>query len=322
MTSRTRRRVLIAAGALAAAPYVARAKRPAKMPQVAYLALDNPDEAYGYFKDEMRRLGYVEGRNVEYVFRAAGGAVDKLPGLATEIVRRKVDVIVTLLFPAMQAAAKATKEIPIVISGAGDPVGTGLVASLARPGGNITGTSNATVEVAGKSLQTFLGIVPTAKRGAVLANAADPFAGIYVDQLMRAANTLALEFSPTTVREPSEYAAAIAAMVKRRAEFVVVQPSLQRRTAAQIALQHRLPAIATSDTFADDGGLMSYAANYEEAHRGAAAYVDLILKGAKAAELPVRLPTKFDLAINLKTARALGLDVPKAMLARADRVIE
>jgi putative tryptophan/tyrosine transport system substrate-binding protein len=322
MTSRTRRRVLIAAGALIAVPIAAWAQQAARTPVVGYLALDNADEAYGYFRDEMKRLGYVEGRNVEYVFRTAGGVVNNLPGLADELVRRKADVIVTYLFPAMLAAAKASKEIPIVLSGAADPVGTGLVESLARPGGNVTGTSSATAEVAGKSLEAFLGVVPKAKRGAVLANAADLFTSVYMAHVLRAASALSLEVSPVMVRDAGEFDAAVAGMVKRRAEFVIVQPSLQRRTAAQVALKHRLPAIATSGTFADDGGLMSYAANFEEAHRGAALYVDRILKGAKPADLPVQQPTKFDLAINLRTARARGLTVPKAMLARADRVIE
>jgi putative ABC transport system substrate-binding protein len=248
--------------------------------------------------------------------------VTNLPGLAAELVRRKVDVMVTYLFPAMLAATKATKEIPIVLSGAADPVGTGLVQSLARPGGNVTGTSSATAEVAGKTLEALLGVVPRAKRGAVLANAADPFTRVYMEHVARAASALSLEVSPVMVREAGEFEAAVAGMVKRRAEFVVVQPSLQRKAAAQVALKHRLPAIATSGTFADDGGLMSYAANFEEAHRGPAVYVDRILKGAKPADLPVQQPTKFELAINLRTARALGLVVSKEMLARADRVIE
>ena len=317
-----RRQVLAAAGAFLTAPLAAWAQQSAKMPIVGFLVLANPEPVFGYFKEGMRKLGYVESRNLQIVFRSAEGKAERLAGLAAELVRLKVDVIVAVLTPAVIAAMQATKQIPIVMSGAGDPVATGLVASLARPGGNVTGTASTATEVAGKNLEYFLGIMPNAKRVGVLANAVDPFTPVYVRQIQLAGASLSLEIAPIMIRDSSEFGAAFRDMVNRRTNVVMVQPSLQRKIAADMALKHRLPAIASNGAFPDEGGLLSFSANVAEIHLGTGAYVDKILKGAKPADLPVQQPTKFELVINLKIAKALGLTIPQSLLLRADRVIE
>ncbi len=319
-----RRREFIALGGWAAItwPHAVVAQRPGRQPVIGYLIPGNPEPSFGYFKEGLQKLGYLEGKNIRIEFRSAEGKADRLAGLAEELVRLKVDVLVASQTPAVTAAKQATGQIPIVMAAAGDPVGTGLIASLARPGGNITGMAATTTEMGAKTLELVREVMPSAKRVAVLANAADPFARPFLEQLQVAGRSLGLEIAPTMIRETAEFGAAFLDMVKQRTDAVIVQPSLQRRTAAEMALTHRLPAVSPTGSFPAEGGLMSYSANFPELMRGAAAYVDKILKGAKPADLPVQQPTKFELVINLKTARALGIKIPQSILLRADQVIE
>jgi putative ABC transport system substrate-binding protein len=318
-----RRRVfVILLGGAAAWPLSALAQPRGRNPVIGYLIPANPEPVFGYFKEGLQKLGYVEGRNIQIEFRSAAGKPERLAGLAAELVRLNVDILVAAQTPAITAAKQATSQIPIVMAGAGDPVGTGLIASLARPGGNITGISATTAELGGKLLEFIREVRPSARRVAVLVNATDPFGKPFLEQLQTAARTIKLEISPTMIRETSELSAAFPDMVKRRTDVVIVQGSLQRRIAAEMALKHRLPAVALTGTFPDEGGLMSYSANVADLHRETAIYVDKILKGAKPADLPVQQPTKFELVVNLKTAKALGITVPQSILVRADRVIE
>ena len=318
-----RRRVfVILLGGAAAWPLSALAQPRGRNPVIGYLIPANPEPVFGYFKEGLQKLGYVEGRNIQIEFRSAEGKSERLAGLAAELVRLNVDIIVASFTPAITAAKQATSQIPIVMAGAGDPVGTGLIASLARPGGNITGMSATTAELGGKLLELFREVRPSAKRVAVLANATDPFTKPFLEQIQTAGRTMTLEISPTMIREAGEIDAAFPDLVKRRTDVVIVQGSLPRRRAAELALKHRLPAVALNGSFPNEGGLMSYSANVADLHRETAIYVDKILKGAKPADLPVQQPTKFELVVNLKTAKALGITVPPSILLRSDRVIE
>jgi putative ABC transport system substrate-binding protein len=318
---RRRQFIVLLGGAAATWPLAARGQQ-TKVPRVGILVLGNPEPFWTLFREALRTLGYVDGQNVQYVFRSAEGKPNLLPGLAAELVRLKVDMIVANQTPAATAAKRATGEIPIVMAGVGDPVGTGLIASLARPGGNITGVTGVTAELAGKTLELVREILPAARRVAVLANAADPFTKPFLEQLQTAARTLGLELQAIMVRGAEEFEAAFAAMDRGRADAVIVQPSLPRKRAVDLAARYRLPAVSPTRAFAEEGGLMSYAASFADTINKSAVYVDKILKGAKPADLPVEQPTKFELAINLKTAKALGLAIPPALLLRADEVIE
>ena len=252
----------------------------------------------------------------------AEGNLALLPGLAEELVRLKVDVIVPYQTPAVTAAQQATRDIPIVMAGAGDPVGQGFIASLARPGGNITGMSGTTAELGPKTLELVRDIMPSVRRVAVLANANDPFARSFLEQLRPAGETLHLPIQIITVQRAEELDAAFSAMKRDAAEAVIVQPSLPRKRAADLALQHRILAVSPTSLFAAEGSVAAYAASPMELFQKTAVYVDKILKGSKPADLPVEQPTKFVLRINLKTARALGIEVPAMLLGRADEVIE
>jgi putative ABC transport system substrate-binding protein len=273
----------------------------------------------------LRELGYVEGQNILVEYRYAAGDVDRLIDLAAGLVRLKVDVIVAQSTPSVQAAKGATAEIPIVMAPAGDPVGTGLVATLARPGGNVTGLSAIGAGLGGKLLQLIRETRPAVTRVAVLAHATDPFARPFLAQIKAAADSVGVRMQAVVVRGAEEFDGAFAAMVKERAGAVIVQPILATKHAADLALKHRLPSITSGvgvRAFPELGGLMSYGANSETYHRHAAVYVDKILKGAKPADLPVAQPTQFELVINMKTARALGLTIPPLLLLRADHVVE
>ena len=270
----------------------------------------------------LRDLGYVEGTNLSVESRWADGKNDRLAELAAELVRLDVDVIVTFQTPAALAAKQATKTIPIVMVTAADPVATGLIASLARPGGNVTGMSGATSELTAKNLELIRQILPSAMRVAVLANAADPFAKSFLEQNQLAARTLGIELQVVMVRGDGPLDAAFDEIAKARASAVIVQPSLPYKRAVELAVQHRLATSAPGQGFADAGGLLAYTQSIADRDRQAAVYVDKILKGAKPADLPVRQPAKFEMVINLQTARRLGLKIPPGILARADRVIE
>ena len=315
----SRRAVLIALGALMA-PLTGAAQQ-ARVPRLGVLSIANAETVLGLLRKELRDLGYVEGQNLLIEVRSAEGKPDSLAALAADLVRLKVDILVALQTPAAQAAKEATNTIPIVIS-AGDPVGTGLITSLARPGGNITGMSGTVTELAAKNLEIIRGIRPAARRLAVLANAADPFTKLFLEQIHAAGRVLNIEIRPIMVRGPEEFDAAYAQWVKARVDAVIVQPSLPLKRAIDLALKHRLLSAAPNRGFAEAGGLFAYSSNVRDQYRKLAIYVDKILKGAKPADLPMEQPTRFELVINLKTARAIGLTIPQAILIRADEVIQ
>ena len=224
--------------------------------------------------------------------------------------------------PAVQAAKQATTTIPIVMTPAGDPVATGLVASLARPGGNITGMSSTTAELAVKILEFVREIRPAGRRAGFLANTADPFTKTFLEQIQSAGRRLGIEILPAMVRMPAEFDAAFAKWIESKTDSVIVQPTLPRQRAIELALKHRFVSVSPSWAFAEAGGLIGYSASARYSAQKAAAFVDKILKGAKPADLPVEQPTTFELAVNMKTAKAIGVTIPPAVLSRADRVIE
>ncbi len=316
----TRREALFALAALLA-PVCVRAQA-AKVSKIGLLAVTNPEPVLTYLREGLRERGLREGKNILIEVRTAGGKPELLPKLAAELVEMKVDVIVAVQSPSINAAKRATSIIPIVMTGAGDPVATGLIASLARPGGNITGMSSTTAEVAAKHLEIFREIRPGAKLIAVLANAADPFTKTFVEQIQSAARALGLEVPPVMVRGPQDYEAVFAEWVKARVDGVILQPSLTSQPAIDLALKHRLALAAPTLTFVQAGTLFGYAANTKDLVRKAAIYIDKILGGAKPADLPVEQPTNFELHVNLKTAKAIGVVMPQSALLRADRVVE
>jgi putative tryptophan/tyrosine transport system substrate-binding protein len=319
-----RRKVLAFLGGAAAvfgAAAVGRAQQ-SRISKIGVLTPANPEPFRTMLQQALRELGHVVGENTAIEFRSADGEPARLAELAAELVRLDVDVIVASQTPAVHAAQRATRDIPIVMAGAGDPVAVGLVASLARPGGNITGLSATTAEIGGKLLEALREMLPAVQRVAVLANAADPFTATFIEQLEQPARTMKLDLQPLQVRRVDEFAGAFSKMVEARAEAVVVQPSLPRTAAIDLAMRYRLPAVSPLRLFPEAGGLMSYSSSSADIWRRSAQYVDRILKGSKPAELPVEQPIKFELVINLKTARTLGLDVPAMLIARADEVIE
>ena len=318
-----RRELVAALGSVAVWPRAARAQEP-KVPTIGALVIGNisPEEFWREFRQGLRDLGYIEGQNIRFEFRSAEGHIDRLPELAAQLVHLKVDVIVTWFTPTAVAAAKATREIPIVMAETGDPIGTGLVKSLSRPGGNVTGIASVTAELAGKSVQLIRDMLSSARRVTVLANAIDPFSKPFLEQIQLGGEATGTAINPIRISNNEEFESAFAAMERDRPDAIIVQPSLPSRRAAQLALQHRVPAVSVPRWFVDQGGLMSYSAIYADLFRKAAVYVDKILKGGQPADLPVEQPTRFQLVINMKTAKALGLTVPPALLARADEVIE
>jgi putative tryptophan/tyrosine transport system substrate-binding protein len=321
-----KRRAFISLLGTAAAvwPLAGRAQQPAKLPTVGALVLGStdPEQFWRDFRQGLRELGYVEGQNIRFEFRSAQGQVDRLPELAAELVRLKVDVIVTWFTPPTQAAKQATHEIPIVMADTGDPIGTGLVASLPRPGGNVTGIASVSSELAGKSVQLIRDMLPSARRVAALANATDPFAKPFLEQIKLGGEATGTTINPVSIGNSEELEAAFAAMEKDRPDAVIVQPSLPSRRAAELALKQRVPAVSVPRWFAEQGGLMSYSPRYADLFHKAAVYVDKILKGARPADLPVEQPTHFELVINMKTAKAPGLTIPETFVLRADEVIE
>jgi putative ABC transport system substrate-binding protein len=298
--------------------------QPAKVPTIGVLLTGNPEpEVFlKVFRDALGERGYTEGQNVKLEVRSAEGNSSLLPEKAADLVRLNVDIIVASLTPAIQAAKQATSDIPIVMAPAGEPVGTGLVVSLARPGGNVTGMSAATAELVGKSLELVRDAIPAARRVAVLANEADPLSKPFLEQVDHGARALGFDVDVVMVRPESPLGAAFGAMASKRVDALVVQGSLQRKELFDLAISHRLPSFSSNRQVAATGGLVTYAANSVEIQRGAVGYIDKILKGAKPADLPVMQPTKFELIINLKTAKALGISIPPTLLGRADEVIE
>jgi putative tryptophan/tyrosine transport system substrate-binding protein len=287
---------------------------------VGILVVGSPDPSVFLrtLQEGLREMGYGE---VQLDIRSAEGKAERLPELAADLVRQKVDVIVGFQTPAVQAAKQATTEIPIVMD-AGDPVGMGLVSSLARPGGNVTGMSAVTAELAPKGLEYLKLIVPSFRRLGLFLNASDPFRKPFLEHNQAGVARLRLELKPTFVNGPGDLDSAFAAATNEKVDALMIQPSLAVARAAELALAHHLPAASLTGLFARAGGLLSYSANYTELWREMAVYVAKILNGAKPANLPVEQPTKFELVLNLKSARLLGLVVPPAVLARADEVIE
>ena len=326
MTVTIGRRELLAAlgGAAAAWPLAARAQ-PSKVARIGalYIGLADAESFKKELRDGLRELGYVEGQNIALEFRSAEGKLDRLPELASELVRLKVDVIVALYVPSALAAKHATREIPIVMIAA-DPVETGIVASWARPGGNITGVSVMTAVLVGKCVELFRDMLAAMRRIAVLTNAADPvFAKLVLDQVELAGRITGIEIQPIPVHGPNEELdAAFATIARGRADAVVIQGSLSTKRIADLALEYRLPAASTTRGFVDSGGLMSYGADGPALFRHSAKFVDRILQGRQPNDLPIEQPTKFELAVNLRTAKAMGLTIPETFLLRADALLE
>jgi putative ABC transport system substrate-binding protein len=271
-------------------------------------------------------LGYVGGKNVTFESRYAEDRLDRLPDFAAELVSLKVDVITAAGTLAPLAAKRATSTIPIVMMAAGDPVGSGLVASLAHPGGNVTGTSLMAPDLGGKRLQLLKELLPKLSRVAVLWNAANPYSALVFKETVGAAQTLEIELQSLEIREPADIDAALeAATGQRVGALITVEDPLTidlRKQIAEFAANHRLPTISGLREFADSGFLMTYGAVRADILRRSVAFVDKILKGARPSDLPVEQPTKFELVINLKTAKSLGLTIPSLLLAIADEVVE
>jgi putative ABC transport system substrate-binding protein len=295
-----------------------------KTHRIGALLLGNADaESFrNELRGELRKSGFVEGKNLILDIRSAQGKLDLLPKLAAELVGVKVDVIIAVFTPCALAAQQATRQIPIVVVTA-DPVGSGLVTSLARPGGNITGVSLMASELHGKCLELLRDMLPSLKQVAALGNAADPSSKPILEQIQRAGKMIGIEIAPVVIlRELSDIDTVFATMKKARAGAVIIQGSLSTKDVADSALKHRLPAATVPRSFAEVGGLMSYGTAGPESFRRSAAFVIRILQGSKPADLPVEQATKFELVINLKTAKTLGLTVPSTLLDRADELIK
>ena len=307
---------------------MAQAQQPTKIPRIGYLTGTSPSASSARieaFRQGLRDLGYVEGKNIVIEWRSGEGKLDRLPALAVELVRLKLDVIVTNGGSATRAAKEATSTIPIVMANDNDPVGSGFVASLARPGGNITGLSNLAPELSGKQLELLKEIVPRFSRVAVLGTSTNPGNAQALRETELAAGALAVKLQYLDVLGPKDIETAFRAASKGRADAVLVLrgPVLnsQRTQVVELAVKSRLSATYPQSEYVEAGGLMTYGVSSTDLNRRAASYVDKILKGAKPADLPVEQPTKFELVINLKTAKQIGLTIPPNVLARADKVI-
>jgi len=308
-------------------PLTGRAQQPEKIYRIGFLTGTSSDAIpLPKLREALRELGYVEGKTIAFEYKFAEDKNERLPGLAAELVRSKVDIIVAHGSPAILAAKKVTSTIPVVMVGPGDPVATGFIASLARPGANITGVSNTDVGVAAKRLELLKAALPKLSRVVALKNPTNPAAEPLFRETQAAARTLGIEIHLIDVRDPGELERAFSMMAKARADAlnVIADPMFlsQRRRIANLAITKRLPSVFARNENVEAGGLMSYGAVLGDLYRQAATYVDKILKGAKPADLPVEQPTKFELVINLKTAKALGLTIPQSLLLRADQVIE
>ena len=320
--------ITLLGGSAVSWPFDGRTQQVHKLPTIGLLgpnssSIDSP--RVGAFVQRLRELGWIEGHNVGIEYRWAEGRVEHLAEFAAEFVRLKVDVIVTSGTPPVIAAKRETSVIPIVFAAVGDPVGVGLVASLAHPGGNVTGSSLQATDLAGKRLELLREVAPSLHHLAIIANRDAPPAMVEMREVQATARTLGLEVITSEIRHPEEIAPAIEAL-KGRAEglYVCLDPlvTTNRERITTLALGVRLPAMFNVREFVEAGGLMSYGPSFLDLYRHAGDFVDKILRGAKPADLPVEQPTKFDLTLNLKTAKALGLTVPPLIFARADEVIE
>jgi putative tryptophan/tyrosine transport system substrate-binding protein len=323
---------------LLAVGVIVHAQQPKSVPRIGYLSRDlHPSDSraslppnLAAFREGLRQLGYIEEKNIIIEYRYAEGRFERLPALAEELVRLKVEIIVVDTFTTVRAVRKVTTTIPIVVTGGMDPVGSGFVASLARPGGNVTGLTNLSVELVGKRLELLKEVIPKVSRFAFLTPDAETAASkAMFEDGQAAAKILGVKFQLVEVKgQDPDIDGAFRVMVKEHISAVITSPSprlglsLQRKRILQLLEQARMPAIHPSAEWVDTGGLMYYGANIPDFHRRAATYVDKILKGAKPADLPVEQPTKFELVINLKTARQIGVTIPPEVLARANRLIK
>jgi putative ABC transport system substrate-binding protein len=305
------------------------AQQRGKVPRIGFLAAPSPSffsTRMNAFREGLYELGHVEGKNISIEYRYAGGKLDRLPGLAAELVSLKVDVIVTSSAPGAVAAKNATKTIPIVFVTAGDPVETGLVTSLARPGGNITGLTTHAPELSGKRLELLKEVLPRITRVAVLWNPSNPGFSDMLKEMQAASQAHALQLQSLEVRSLEDFEGAFESITKGNSHAIIVvsDPFLNthHRLILDLAVKHRLPAMYGGPEVVDAGGLMYYGPGFSDQYRRAATYVDKILRGMKPAELPVERPRKFELVINLKTAKQIGLTIPGSVLYRADRVVK
>jgi ABC-type uncharacterized transport system substrate-binding protein len=328
MTRRTIGLLVTFALGLLVAPLAATAQPPTPVHRIGYLlgATREQEPALEAFLEGMRALGYVEGQNLVMEYRAAEGQYERFPALAAELVRLKVDVLLAVITPAALAAKHATTTIPIVMMGIGDPVGSSLVASLDRPGGNVTGLTSVQTDLVGKELEFLKDVLPTVSRVAVLWNPANPAHARHVRALDVAAQALGVQLHLVEARDPEAFDGAFAAMTRAHAgALLVLGDSMvfqHRKRLAELAATNRLPTMHNIRPFVEAGGLMAYGPSTPDLRRRAAVYVDKILKGAKPADLPVEQPTKFELVINLKTAQGLGITLPPHLLVLADEVIK
>jgi len=309
---------------LLAAPLAAGAQQPSKVHRVGVVVggLDLTDN----LRQGLGELGWVEGQNLVVLKRVWSGRTEQFPAIIADLIQLKVDVIVSSSTPAVRAAKEATRTTPIVMAGLTDPVGAGLIPSLAQPGGNITGLTNIFTELTAKRLELLKEAAPRVTRVAVLWNPTHPGQAIAWQQTQQAAQTLGLVLFSAEVRRPEDFAPAFTAIVVERAEALLVLPdpltTFHRQQTADFAVKQRLPSMYAASYWVEAGGLLSYGTSFAALWRRAAVYVEKILKGAKPADLPIEQPTKFELVINLKTAKALGLTIPPSLLQRADKVIE
>jgi putative ABC transport system substrate-binding protein len=316
--------------ACVAAPSIASAQQPAKVWRIGHLSTAAPDPAsdarWKAFRDRLRELGYVEGQNVIFESRWGEGQRGRLRGLAVELIDAKVDILVTAGSEAALAAKEATSSIPIVTATGGDPVAMGLAASLGRPGGNVTGVISLIGELSGKRLELVKQLIPRASRVAFLRDPDNRSSALSLRDAESVAKSLGVVVQAFGVRSAKDLDAAFVAMKRARADAVILGENTvfiaDRRRIADLAVTHRLPMMVPAKEYAEAGALLSYGTDYLDLFRRAATYVDKILKGAKPGDLPVEQPTKFELVINLKTAKAFGLTIPQSVLGRADEVIQ
>jgi len=326
---RRREFIAVLGGAMTAWPLGAIAQQQSTIPRVGYLFSFTPSEdtrLWEACRQGLRELGYIEGRNISIEARWADGSHKRLPDLVGDLLSRKVDVLVAAATPASVAAKAATSTTPIVIVAVADPVRVGLVASLARPGGNVTGLSLLTPELSGRRLQMITEMLPQLTRVGVLANPDNLSYAVFLDETMSAAQQIGAQIQPFHARNPDQIEQAFQSATRNNLQALVVfdDPVIwsHRKQLVALAAKTRLPVMYGYSEFVSDGGLISYGPHRPDMYRRTAAYVDKILKGDKPANLPVEQPTKFELVINLKTAKALGLTAPPSLLARADEVIE
>ncbi len=319
---------LLTTALLSTAPFV-EGQQPKKVPRIGFLGATSPSVESSRiegFRQGLRELGYVEGKNIIIEWRWAEGKFDRLPELAAELVRLNVEVIVTGGSTSSGAAKKVTTTVPIVMAQVNDPVGSGFVASLARPGGNMTGLATLAPEISGKQLELLKEIVPKLSRVAVLGTSTAPGNAQALKEVEIAAKAFGVKLQYLDILSPKDIEPAFQAARKGRADAVLVLGApvfiSQRKQIADLAVKNRLPAMYVAPAYVEDGGLMSYGVSVVDLYRRAATYVDKILKGAKPADLPVEQPTKFELIINLKAAKQIGLTIPPNVLARAGRVIK